>query len=450
MKTLSGTRVALGFGLAAALMSGASQTAWAQSDWTGTWENKGQYKKIELIQSDKFVYGEIDDKSFLQGKVSADGKTLRGYVEASDPRQDGYFEFAKGDPSRRIGVKLAEDPANFTGAVWTTRNYTALKRWPVGERPGDTGIYARFTDEARPTIESFSTRRRDPNRPAGRPTLAKFLQTVTDPEGRAWLSYEVTDFQRDNAAEFEREMEANSREIAEQRAERSRVRLERRKDRQDKLDTRNAMARNLTYNRNLATLPTANYKNGAFRPTVLEVRASSIVNTENDAYEGDSEIFGFVTLVASCEWSNGAVREDMVSAGQDSAYVPLFSAKRSEAAGDSANLSSKDAPRLFSTATYNLRDCFDNPAARIVMRVESRLREKDNTILTDDSTDFYGYTFALEDLPFPSQKSMYVTARKGDARFKITRDSGPPQWTVEYESPGDEQQLYAVIGVTLK
>ena len=452
MKTLSGTRVALGFGLAAALLTGASQTAWAQSDWTGTWENKGQYKKIELIQSGKFVYGEIDDKSFLQATVSSDGLTLRGYVEAADPRQDGYFEFTKGDPARRIGSEIAKDPANFTGAVWFTQDYKALKRWPVGTRPGDTGIYARFTDEARPDIESLFNRRPNPNRPAGRPTRANFIASVPEPEGRAWLSYRTTDQMTANQEEFQRGLEANRREITAQREERAAVRREVKTARRARIDNMNATARRVTpnrnYNANLANLPASTYGTD-FRPTMLTIGLNDITTESSlDSVvtlftEGDAEVFGAVFASAVCEWSNGSVKTKMEPINGTS--TSIFSATRSDPVDISGVRVRGTAMNVPGTPVkYNIRDCYDKPSARIKLEVSYTLWEKDNTILTDDSTGTIGFSVYLEDMPHTKgEESSSVAIGPLEIRGTFDTDTyeKDPYWNAFYDPEEDVENL---------
>ena len=328
--------------------------------------------------------------------------------------------------------RTASDPRNFTGDIYTTRSYRALERWPVGTRPGDTGTYARFQSEARPTIESISRRRPDPNRPAGRPDRDKFLVTVTDPEGKAWLDYRTTDTMRANDREFAQRMDANRAEIAAQREARSVLRSERRDMRTMRRDAMNAQMRraepNRNYDANLADLPLSKLDDGNFRPQTITLSILGFrkgVDLGDVFAEGDFEVFGRVEAVATCEWSGGSVRETMSPAGGSTA---IFNASRDDAVDISWG-AADDWKSSRTDVKYAVRDCYDKPDARIRLDVRNNLSEKDLATFTDDHMGFYSYGAYLEQ--FPTDSSNVTT---GDTEIRsVLYSASDPGWRLWYE-----------------
>ncbi|MEL7446910.1 MAG: hypothetical protein AAGK02_14060, partial [Pseudomonadota bacterium] len=95
-----------------------STTGIAHANWTGTWDS--QHGELRLIQEGDRVYGDYAKRGYFEGRVSQDGKRLRGTFQYNSPRsKNGYIEFVRSGDSFEGGWNWADDgPVSYTRGNW--------------------------------------------------------------------------------------------------------------------------------------------------------------------------------------------------------------------------------------------------------------------------------------------------------------------------------------------
>lgn len=103
-------------GFAAILIS---TTGIAHANWTGTWETN--YGDLRLIQQGERVYGDYANRGYFEGRVSQDGKRLRGTFQYTRQRsRNGYIEFVRNKDRFKGGWNWADDgPVSYTRGNWS-------------------------------------------------------------------------------------------------------------------------------------------------------------------------------------------------------------------------------------------------------------------------------------------------------------------------------------------
>ena len=329
-------------------------------DWQGAWNTT--YGQIRLVEDGDYVYGDYGSIGTIEGVLVQNRQILRAIFTRKDDGSKGYVEWIlSGDDGNRISGYW-----NWTSAAFPSWDgSTAGTKWR-GDR----------TDEGIPPITQFGPRR----------SRVQFLAASPSPY-RNWLG----------KGRVQASTGATAAPVAQS------VQTGQKKQGARQGSAAHEFAGNIPAFRDISA---------QFMPEWIDVRVDRIGMGADEFFR--YELFGLVGIYVYCQTPAGSV-----------ALKPYYG--KPNRILDRPRANAETGPITFRADETVRRFAFDSACLRqkdghIAIQLQTNLKEKDLTPVTDDKFGYRGFDFRLSDLPRERKWTSFL-AKRGEFTFLRSSDT---------------------------